>query len=141
MGLLSGNTENQKKEIIEQDEFELGNRKLLNFGHTLGHAIETFYNYDKYTHGQAVAIGMAYIIKSCEKLSICSTKIYDDLIFTLKKYKLPYKINCNINSLIELAKTDKKATNDYLDIILISDIGKSFIKRISKNDLKKYIGG
>ncbi len=132
---------NIKKEIIEQDEFEQGNRKLLNFGHTLGHAIETLYNYKKYSHGQAVAIGMAYVVKSCEKLSVCSKQIYNDLIFTLKKYNLPYKVDCNIDNLIAIAQTDKKATNDYLDIILISDIGKSFIKRISKNDLKKYIGG
>ena len=61
---------NIKKDIVEQDELEQNERKLLNFGHTLGHAIEKFYNFTGYTHGQAVALGMAYTVLSSEKISV-----------------------------------------------------------------------
>lgn len=132
---------NIKKEIVEKDENELGNRKLLNFGHTLGHAIEKFYNYSRYSHGQAVAIGIASIVRSCEKLSLTKKGTYCELISVLKKYNLPYSIDCNIDDLVSIAKTDKKASGQCLDIILIESIGTSYVKRISKVDFKKYIGG
>lgn len=50
-----------KRDVVENDEFDTGERMILNFGHTLGHAIESYYNYEKYTHGSAVAIGMCMI--------------------------------------------------------------------------------
>ncbi len=130
-----------KKEIIQKDEKELGKRKLLNFGHTLGHAIENFYNYSRYSHGQAVAIGMASIVKSCEKLLLTKKGTYCELISVLEKYNLPYEIDCNIDDLVSISKTDKKASDQCLDIILIESIGKSYVKRIHKDDFKKYIGG
>lgn len=132
---------NIKKDIVEQDELEQNERKLLNFGHTLGHAIEKFYNFTGYSHGQAVALGMAHTVLASEKLAITKEGIYDELISVLEKYELPYKLNCNMDSLISLAQIDKKAMGEMFDIVLIKDIGESFIKRIKKDDLKQYIGG
>lgn len=132
---------NIKKDIVEIDELDQNERRILNFGHTLAHAIEKFYNFTTYTHGQAVAIGMAYTISSSEKLSITKKGTYNELISVLDKYNLPYKIDCNIDELVSLAKLDKKATGDFFDIVLIKDIGQGFIKRIKKDDLKNYIGG
>ena len=132
---------NIKKSIVEKDELEKDERKLLNFGHTMAHAIEKFYDFKKYTHGQAVSIGMAYTVLSSEKLSITKPGTYSELISVLEKYNLPYKINCDMDKLVEIAKVDKKATGEFFDLVLIKEIGDVFIKRIKKDDLKKYIGG
>ena len=56
-----------KRQVVERDEKDKGERMLLNFGHTLGHSIEQYYNYEKYTHGEAVAIGMYMITKISEE--------------------------------------------------------------------------
>lgn len=130
-----------KKDIIEKDEYEHGDRKLLNFGHTLGHAIEKFYDYSKYTHGQAIAIGMAFMVRSGEQLAITKPGTYKELISALKKYNLPYDINCNINELSLATITDKKSSGKYLDIVLIKSVGEGYVKRILKDNFKKYIGG
>ena len=58
---------NIKRQVVENDEKDTGERMILNFGHTIGHAIEKYYNYKKYTHGEAVAIGMYEITKISEK--------------------------------------------------------------------------
>ena len=68
-----------KKEVVENDERDTGERMKLNFGHTIGHALEQYYNYSKYTHGEAVAIGMYEITKISE--SNCNFR----LLFT-KQY-------------------------------------------------------
>ncbi len=130
-----------KQELVEQDELEYGERRLLNFGHTLGHAIEKFYSFSKYTHGQAVAIGMAYTVRSGENLAVTNSGTYEELISVLQKYNLPYEIDCDMEKLAEIAKVDKKATGEFFDIVLIKSIGEGFVKRIKKDDLKKYIGG
>ena len=132
---------NIKKDIVEQDELEQNERKLLNFGHTLGHAIEKFYNFTGYTHGQAVALGMAYTVLSSEKISVTKAGTYKELISVLEKYNLPYKLHCDMDALVAVAKVDKKAVGEFFDVVLIKDIGEGFIKRIKKYDLKKYIGG
>lgn len=130
-----------KQELVERDELEQGERKLLNFGHTLGHAIEKFYNFSKYTHGQAVAIGMACTVRSGENLAITKSGTYEELTSVLRKYNLPCEIDCDMDKLAEIAKIDKKATGEFFDIVLIKSIGAGFVKRIKKDDLKKYIGG
>ena len=55
-----------KRDVVERDQFDFGDRLLLNFGHTLGHAIEQYYQYQKYSHGEAVAIGMVQLFLSAE---------------------------------------------------------------------------
>ena len=107
----------------------------------MGHAIEKFYNFTGYTHGQAVALGMAYTVFSSEKMSITKAGTYDELISVLEKYNLPYKLHCDVDALVAVAKVDKKASGEFFDVVLIKDIGEGFIKRIKKYDLKKYIGG
>ncbi len=130
-----------KKEIVEKDELEQNERKLLNFGHSLGHAVERLYNFSGYSHGQAISIGMAYTALSGEKLGITKPGTYDELVEVLEKYNLPYTIDCDINDLIALAQRDKKSLGQYFDVIVIESIGNGLVKRIQTGDLKKYIGG
>lgn len=116
-----------KTEVVEKDEKDTGERMLLNFGHTIGHAIEQYYNYSKYTHGEAVAIGMYEITKLSEELGITkigTTGIIKDILI---KYKLPYELTIDIKEIIETMKLDKKNLGANLNLIFLKEIGNSFI--------------
>ncbi len=80
-----------KKQIVEKDEFDQGTRMLLNFGHTIGHAIEQYYHYEKYTHGQAVAIGMYQITKISEAKGSTKKGTTSQILTLLQKYQLDFK--------------------------------------------------
>ncbi|MCB2295008.1 3-dehydroquinate synthase [Clostridium algoriphilum] len=131
-----------KAAIVEIDEKDTGERMLLNYGHTIGHAIEQFYNFKKYSHGEAVAMGMYSITKLGEELGMTtvgtSTAIKDILI----KYNLPWmfpEINCE--DVIETISHDKKNIGESMNFILIESIGNSFIEKINKTNIKDYLLG
>lgn len=131
---------NIKKEVVEKDEKDNGERMILNFGHTVGHSIEKCFNYKKYTHGEAVAIGMYNITKKSESLGITregSATIIQNL---LVKYGLPYEFpDVNENEIINAIMLDKKADGENINIILLKKIGHAIIKKIKKEDINHYI--
>ncbi|NLZ62120.1 MAG: 3-dehydroquinate synthase [Acholeplasmataceae bacterium] len=111
-----------KKSFVEKDEQDEGERRLLNFGHTFGHAIETYYNYEKYLHGEAVAIGMVRIIQN--------DQIRKELVSVLRKYDLPTEDPVSVDELKPYILKDKKhraGKNIYVDI---EAIGKAFIRSL-----------
>ncbi|KLE14909.1 3-dehydroquinate synthase [Clostridium sp. C8] len=116
-----------KKEIVEKDEKDMGQRMLLNFGHTIGHAIEQYFNYTKYTHGEAVAIGMYEITKLSEELGITKIGTKEVIKDILIKYQLPYELTIDINELTETMKLDKKNLENNINLIFLKEIGESFI--------------
>lgn len=116
-----------KKEVVEKDEKDTGERMLLNFGHTLGHAIEQYYNYSKYSHGEAVAIGMYQISKISEKTGLTSAGTTNLIKEILLKYNLPYDMDVKIEDIIEAVKLDKKNLGDVLNVIILKEIGQSEI--------------
>ena len=121
-----------KKEVVEKDEKDTGERMLLNFGHTIGHAIEQYYNYSKYTHGEAVAIGMHEITRISENSSETEKGTADIIKNILIKYDLPYKLDIDINEIKETMSLDKKNIDNKLNLIFISKIGESkIVKRDS----------
>lgn len=120
-----------KKEVVENDEKDTGERMILNFGHTIGHGIEQYYNYEKYTHGEGVAIGMYEITRLGEKLGETEKKSADLIREILIKYKLPYKLDVEMEELKESISLDKKNLGKKLNLIFISEIGKS--KIVQKN--------
>lgn len=120
-----------KKEVVENDEKDTGERMILNFGHTIGHGIEQYYNYEKYTHGEGVAIGMYEITRLGEKLGETEEKSADLIREILIKYKLPYKLDVEMEELKESISLDKKKFGKKLNLIFISEIGKS--KIVQKN--------
>lgn len=121
-----------KRKVVEEDERDLGLRKVLNFGHTIGHGIESYYEMDKYFHGEAVAIGMLKITKDIS--------IYDEIKKMLIKYDLPTETEYDKERVFQLMKNDKKAgKNNTIDIILLESIGMAYIKKINIDDLKNYI--
>ena len=129
-----------KKEVVENDEKDMGERMLLNFGHTIGHAIEKHFNYEKYTHGEAVAIGMYEITKKSEELGISKKGTTDLIKELLIKYNLPYEMkNIDQEKILEAIGLDKKNIGSKLNIILLKNIGESFIKQMDKEEIKDYI--
>lgn len=121
-----------KKEVVEKDEKDTGERMLLNFGHTIGHAIEKYYKYNKYTHGEAVAIGMYEITKISEASFETEKGTADIIKNILIKYNLPYKLDIDLNEIKETISLDKKNINNKLNLIFISKIGESkIVKRDS----------
>jgi 3-dehydroquinate synthase len=114
-----------KTRVVQQDEFEKGERKLLNFGHTLGHALENQY---KLSHGHAISIGMAYASSLSKKIN--SFKNADRVVGLLEQYQLPTFAEFDKEKVINVLKMDKKKTRDSINFILLAKIGKAFIKEI-----------
>lgn len=121
---------NIKKNIVINDVFDKGERQLLNFGHTIGHAIEKYSEFSL-LHGESISIGMVLMSKNYD--------YYPNLIKILKKYSLPVNYEYNKEKLFDYIKTDKKASQDTLNIILVETLGNSIIKPININEIKNYL--
>jgi 3-dehydroquinate synthase len=129
-----------KKSVVESDEKDFGERMLLNFGHTLGHAIEKYFDYKKYTHGEAVAIGMAEITKKSEKLSITQEGTYELLVEVLKKYSLPYKSpEMKRDEVLGAIVLDKKSSGKEISLIILDKMGDAVIRKVPVDEIENYI--
>ena len=116
-----------KREIVEQDPTDLGLRMVLNFGHTLGHALEQYYNYERESHGEAVAIGMANITTVSENKGLTKKGTAKEIKEVLKSYDLPITSHTEFGKLKEALLRDKKFLNNALNLILLKEIGDSYI--------------
>lgn len=123
-----------KREVVERDEHEAGERMLLNFGHTLGHSLEKLYHYTGLSHGEAVAAGMVMLTRAAEYAGLTKKGTLDRLVPLLKKYGLPVSDPANCKTVAEGAFTDKKSSGDDISIVLLREIGDSFTKKIAKAD-------
>lgn len=129
-----------KKQVVENDEKDNGERMILNFGHTIGHAVEEFFNYEKFTHGEGVAYGMYAISKNSEKMGITKEGTSERLKNVIKKYELPHVIGKIENEKIyEIASLDKKNRGSFINLILLKEIGDCFIKEIDNKEACKYL--
>ncbi len=121
-----------KKCVVEKDERDTGERMLLNFGHTLGHAIEAYYDFKKFSHGEAVAIGMYEISRLSEKEGITKAGTADAIKEILVQYGLPYEVEINEKSVIlDTISLDKKNIDNVLKVVLLKSIGESFLEKTS----------
>ena len=130
-----------KKRIVEIDEFEKNERMLLNFGHTFGHAIEVLGKYKRFSHGQAVAIGMVEAVKLGIKLKITPIACLDKLVSILQKYDLPTVCPYSLEQMLEFLKSDKKIRNGMLNFVLLKDFGFAKISPVSVEQLIKLSEG
>lgn len=130
-----------KASVVAQDERESGLRAILNFGHTLAHAIEKETNYAYYNHGEAVAIGMVGAAKISEKMGLISPTIVNDMCQLLTKMNLPTKAeNCTTNKIFADIFHDKKTINGKVNWILLNAIGKvSIVNNVPDDIVKKCI--
>ena len=118
-----------KRDIVAEDEFEKGARKLLNFGHTVGHAIELLSGY-QISHGQAVAIGMAVESRAAYRMGFCQKECTDDILRMLRLYNLPENTGFDSEKLAQACLADKKRGGGNLTMIFPTEIGKCIMKEI-----------
>ncbi len=130
-----------KRQIVEDDPFEHGRRKLLNFGHTLGHAIEKYYHFERYSHGEAVCIGMVQITKAAEHAGLCQPGTAQQICDAAANYQLPTQCDADLQQLCEICLSDKKRKTDSIDLILPKTIGESFIHNLPIDALYPFLAG
>ncbi len=125
---------------MQKDEIDVGERQILNFGHTIGHAIERYHDYQKYTHGEAVSLGMLQITKSSEALKLTEKGSFNALKKLLDICKLPSEMpQMDISNFTNIIAHDKKTLGNYMKLILLRNIGSSYIHQIPKEDIKSFI--
>lgn len=115
-----------KREVVQNDEFETkGERAKLNFGHTIGHAIEKCLNYEELLHGEAIAIGMVLEAKLGENLGITPAGTSDTIASDMAEQGLPTALPAGLNAdaLIEAMASDKKVTGNALAFSLLTSLG------------------
>ena len=116
-----------KRVVVENDQFDMGERMLLNFGHTLAHTIEQYYNYQRESHGEAVAIGMYQITKIAEEKGLSPAGSAEAIKKLLVTYGLPYECKVDAEKLTGAIKLDKKNLNNKLNVVLLHEIGDSYV--------------
>lgn len=119
-----------KKYVVEKDEKESGLRKVLNFGHTLAHAIETANAMQNLYHGECVAIGM---------IPMCDKSVRKRLIPILKKLDLPYACDCDFDVLSEAISHDKKMSGKSITVVYVPEVGKFELKTMTYDELLKIV--
>lgn len=129
-----------KVRIVEQDEFDTGLRMLLNFGHTLGHAVEQYYGYSGYTHGEGVAVGMYQLTQRTEQLGLTAPGTAQKLAAVLEKYGLPLEVQAPRQELLAVMGHDKKKQGQSMTLIIIDKIGSGRLQKIDWQELPKYLG-
>ncbi len=127
-----------KRDIVNEDEFEGGVRKLLNFGHTIGHAVEKCSNYE-ITHGHGVAIGMSIITKATEEKGLCEKGLSEILDNILINCGLPTKSPYTAEELFEVALSDKKRAGDSITLVLPKYEGECVLEKIKVDELLEFI--
>lgn len=110
-----------KRAVVEQDERESGLRKILNFGHTLGHGIESEAELDGLYHGECVALGM---------LPMCSEKVRKRLLAVLTRWNLPTRIEGDLDRMLDIAAHDKKCDGGEVSVIWVEEVGACEIRKM-----------
>ncbi len=129
-----------KSEIVSKDERESGLRAILNYGHTIGHAIETFTGYKKYLHGEAVSIGMSMEARLSQQLGLIDNKEVFKIKALIDSCGLPSEMpgEIEISELVEIMQIDKKTVGGRIHFVLPEKVGSVKIhSRITSDDLKK----
>ncbi|MCT4615463.1 MAG: 3-dehydroquinate synthase [Marinifilaceae bacterium] len=125
-----------KVDVVNKDPKESSLRKILNFGHSLGHAIEIESNF---THGQAVAVGMVFAANLSRHYKSFPDEDYEKLISILRLFNLPVNHNVEPQKIIEIISMDKKKDKDIINFILLERIGKAVIKSLKIEELASII--
>ena len=111
-----------KRDVVRGDEFDRGQRALLNFGHTVGHAVEACRDFT-ISHGEGVAIGMAVVTRAAVNRGICPPETLTALLDLLEQYKLPTEATESLADILHAAEADKKRTDDAIRLIVPKAVG------------------
>lgn len=121
-----------KSHVVEEDEKEQGLRKILNFGHTLAHAIESQNNMENLFHGECVALGM---------LAMCSGEVKQRLLNVLNKLNLPTKVDLDKEKILEAMSHDKKLSGKDITVVFVEKVGKFEMKTMPFSELERQFTG
>jgi 3-dehydroquinate synthase len=128
-----------KADIVGVDEKDRGIRTILNYGHTLAHAIESTTDY-RYSHGEAVAIGMVFAAKLAESLGMIDHKVVDLHERIMKAFSLPvYGENLDVETLIKAMERDKKREGGVHRFVLLEGIGNPVVVNVKEKVLRKTL--
>ncbi len=116
-----------KADVVTADEKEAGLRRVLNFGHTVGHAVETLTGL---LHGESVAVGMTYM---------CSENVRAELLPVLEMYGLPTKTDVSPEKLLEVLSHDKKADGDVINAVFVNETGSFEMKKVTLDEMKDIL--
>ncbi|MBR3363346.1 MAG: 3-dehydroquinate synthase [Solobacterium sp.] len=120
-----------KKGIVERDEREEGERKLLNFGHTIGHAYEASHGLTEYLHGECVGMGMLAIMDN--------VGLKERLKAVLQRLHLPISCANDKEEVFRLLRNDKKADHNRITIVQVDEIGKGYLKEVMIDSLREKL--
>lgn len=130
-----------KRDVVEADEFDKGERMLLNFGHTLGHSIEQYYNYTGISHGRAVAKGMEMVTRLAEKKGLSVTGLTDRLMSCLERYELNVDVEPEPSQLGAACMNDKKRSGGSISVIICRDAGISSAVKMNIDEFTAFLNG
>lgn len=128
-----------KRQVVEADALDKGERMILNFGHTLGHALEKLHGFSGLSHGEAVGIGMVLISKAAERAGLTAPGTSEKIITLLERYNLPTATDRNMDELAKATALDKKSAGKNLRLILLHEIGDAYIYTIPAADLQMFL--
>lgn len=128
-----------KIKVVEEDEQEAGLRRILNFGHTVGHGAERLGNYTELSHGEAVAVGMAAAVRMGNSIGITKDGCCERLIRILQHFALPTELTYPVDLVYEAMLSDKKKQGDGIHFVFIEDFGKTLVKRVPLAELKQMM--
>ena len=127
-----------KAEVVGLDERESGVRALLNFGHTLGHAIETVAGHRRVRHGEAVAMGMAFAARLSQRRGLCEAGASDRLLALLERIGLPVEPpdwKAQRAAYLRAIVVDKKVRDDTVGFVVLTEIGRARVERLTPEEI------
>ena len=131
---------NIKRGVVERDEKEAGERALLNFGHTAGHAIEKLHNFTDIPHGEAIGVGMVMISEAGERIGLTERGTTDRIRKVLEKYNMKTEVENSVTDIIGAMYHDKKRTGSGIKFIMLHSLGDSFINPVENDKVKELFG-
>ncbi len=133
-----GTCVSMKRDIVTRDEFDRGERMLLNFGHTFGHAAEKCSGF-KLLHGEGVAMGMAVMTRAARRFGYCDDMTVELLEKILDKYGLPKEMPYTVGELTEAALSDKKMMGSEINLVVPEKIGKCVIEKVPASVISDWL--
>ena len=127
-----------KRDIVAQDEFDRGQRQLLNLGHTFGHGIEACSGF-AVSHGSAVAIGMATMVRAAAAFGLCTEKTRDTVVDILRQYDLPVDCAFRAEDMFPTILHDKKAAGDTINLIVPTAVGQCRIVKTPASEIMDWL--